>query len=415
MGLDLVSFDAALKEHYTDDRVENLVYKDNPLLALMPKMENFGGRNLPIPLIHGNPQGRSASFARAQARGQNSSSKVKEFLLKRAKDYAVATIDNEVLEASKGDANAFMEAATTEIDGAINSLTRSLAISMYRSGYGEIGQVDASTTLGSTTLVLSNPDDVTNFEVDQELDVAGTLTGASRAYGTSGNGLIVTGVDRVAGTVKFASNLNDATNGIPAIAAGDYIFVRGDHNGSTLTKLAGLEAWNPFTAPIAGDSFFGVDRSVDPTRLAGLYIDGTSAPIEEVLIDAAAKVGREGQKITHYFMNYTKYAQLEKALGSKVQYIDLKVTAEVGFRGIVINGPRGPIKVIADQNCPSNRVRGVNMEMWKLYSLGKAVRVIDTDGLQMLRQASADGVEVRYGYYANMGCRAPSSNICIKV
>lgn len=42
MGLDMTSFDAALKAHYTDDMVMNLVFKDNPLLALIPKMENFG-------------------------------------------------------------------------------------------------------------------------------------------------------------------------------------------------------------------------------------------------------------------------------------------------------------------------------------------------------------------------------------
>lgn len=28
MGLDLTSFDAALKQHYTNDRIENMVYKD---------------------------------------------------------------------------------------------------------------------------------------------------------------------------------------------------------------------------------------------------------------------------------------------------------------------------------------------------------------------------------------------------
>ena len=53
MTLDLTSFDSALKSHYTSDKVENSVYKDNPLFALIPKMEEFGGRNLPIPLIHG--------------------------------------------------------------------------------------------------------------------------------------------------------------------------------------------------------------------------------------------------------------------------------------------------------------------------------------------------------------------------
>jgi hypothetical protein len=133
------------------------------------------------------------------------------------------------------------------------------------------------------------------------------------------------------------------------------------------------------------------------------------------LIDGASLVAREGGKIDHFFMNYAKYAELEKSLGSKVQYVDMKVTADVGFRGILINGPRGPIKVVPDQNCPSNKVFGLSLDMWKLYSLGEAVRVIDTDGLQMLRQASADGVEVRYGFYGNVGCRAPGHNIHITV
>ena len=69
MSLDLTTFDAALKQHYTADRVENMVYMDNPFLALVPKMEAFGGRNLPIPLIYGNPQGRSATFSIAQSEG----------------------------------------------------------------------------------------------------------------------------------------------------------------------------------------------------------------------------------------------------------------------------------------------------------------------------------------------------------
>jgi len=48
MALDMTSFASALKQHYTSDRVENMVYRDNPLLAMVPKMENFGGKNLPI-------------------------------------------------------------------------------------------------------------------------------------------------------------------------------------------------------------------------------------------------------------------------------------------------------------------------------------------------------------------------------
>jgi hypothetical protein len=404
MSLDLVSFDAALKQHYTNDTVEMMVYKDNPFLALVKKMEDFGGRNLPIPLIYGNPQGRSASFTNAQTRGQVTNSKLADFVLTRVKDYSIATIDNETLEASKGNANAFMEAATTEIDGAINTLTRSLATALFRSGFGDIGQV---ASISSNTITLLSEESVTNFEVGMVL-VASATQGSSVLRAGSA---IIVAVDRTAGTITV-----DSAAGITGLAANDFLFVQGDRENSATPvrlKVSGLEAWIPSTTPTS-TPFFGVDRSVD-TRLGGLRIDGSALPIEEALIDAAALAAREGAKIDHFFMSYEKYAELEKALGSKVQYIDLQVKAEIGFRGIMINGPRGPIKCIPDQNCPSDRIFGLQMDMWKLYSLGKAVRVIDSDGLQMLRQANADGVEVRYGFYGNLGCRAPGYNVNIKV
>jgi hypothetical protein len=411
MTLDLPAMDAALKQYYTDDRVENMVYQDNPLMALMPKMEEFYGKNLPIPIIFGNPQGRSRTFTRAQTRGAATNSKVSDFVLTRVKDYSIADIDNETLEASKNSMGSFLDAATLEVDGAINAVTRNLGISMYRSGYGDIGQIGSIST---TTITLSNPNDVTNFEVQQELDLSATQSGALRAYGSSGNGLIITAIDRVNGVLTFGANVTDATNGIPLAAANDYIFVRGDHIASTLTSVAGLEAWVPSSNP-SSTSFFGVDRSVDVSRLGGMRYDASALPIEEALIKGASIVAREGWKLDHYFMSFATSESLEKSLGSKVQYVDLKANAEVAFRGVVINGPKGPIKIVPDQNCPSNRVFGLHMPVWKLYSLGKSVRVIDTDGLQMLRQGTADGVEVRYGNYLNMGCRAPGANINLQV
>lgn len=48
MSLDLTSFAGALKQYYTNDKVENAVYQDNPLLAMIPKMTDFTGKNLPI-------------------------------------------------------------------------------------------------------------------------------------------------------------------------------------------------------------------------------------------------------------------------------------------------------------------------------------------------------------------------------
>lgn len=409
MSLDMTSFDAALKEHYTDQRVENMVYKDNPFFALVNKYEEFGGRNLPIPLIYGNPQGRSATFTNAQTRGAATNSLITQFTLTRTKNYSIATIDNETLEASKGNANAFMEAATTEIDGAINALARDIAIDMYGTGFGGIGTL---ANVGATpTAVLEDISKITNFEVGMVCQFAEfETTGALRDSGAT---LTVVAVNRTTGAVTFGANLSTVTG----IAIGDTIFVQGDRQDSATPgaiKTSGLEAWVPSTAP-GSTAFFGVDRSVDVTRLGGIRFDGTALPIEEALIEGAATAAREGGKIDHCFMSYEKYADLEKSLGSKVQYIDLKMNAEIGFRGITINGPRGTINVIPDQNCPSNRAFMLQLDTWKLYSLGKATRVIDTDGLQMLRQASADGVEVRYGYYGNLGTKAPGYNCNIQL
>jgi hypothetical protein len=114
-------------------------------------------------------------------------------------------------------------------------------------------------------------------------------------------------------------------------------------------------------------------------------------------------------------MNYSNFADLEKALGSKVSYVDVKASPEIGFRGILIHGPRGPIKVIPDQNCPKDVAFMLQMDVWKLYSLGKAPKILDSDGLKFLRDSTADSVEVRVGYYAQLGCRGPGYNVRIKL
>ena len=398
MALNMTTFAAALKQHYTDEKIENMVYKDNPLLAMLSKYEDFGGDNLKLPVKYGIPQGRSATFSDAVANKTNS--QLKAFLLTRVANYSIASIANETIEASKGNANAFIEAATFEIDGAIESATRSLAIGLFRDGGGSIGQVD--TTVTGVTLTLVTAQNITNFEVGMQVDFYTASTGGTIR---SGGPLTIDSVNRDAGSMVFATSMTN----ISGITATDSIVPEGDYD----LMVKGLDAWLPSTAPTSGDSFFGVDRSADSTRLAGIRFDASSLPLEEGLIGAAARVAREGGKPDTCFVNYSNFADLEKALGSKVSYVDVKINPEIGFRGILIHGPRGPIKVIPDQNCPNNVAYMVQMDVWKLYSLGKAPKILDSDGLKFLRESTADAVEARIGYYAQLGCRAPGWNVRI--
>jgi hypothetical protein len=396
MSLDMTSFDAALKQHYTADRVENTVYKDNPFLAMVPKYEKFGGKNLPIPIIYGNPQGRSATFATAVANKGNSL--IEDFVLTRAKDYSIASIDNETLKASQGNANAFMEAAVTEIDGAIQAITRSLAISLYGDGTGNLGSI-VEVTGTTLTLATGTESDITNFEVGMKIqfnDGSALRDAATRT---------ITDIDRGAGSMTVDSSVHTIT-GITTL---DYVNQEGDFNA----KLKGLAAWLPVTAP-GTTSFFGVDRTSDVYRLGGVRYDASAVPIEEGLVTGLARCAREGGRPQWCFLNFDHFANLEKALGAKVQYTEHQV-GDVGFRGILIHGPRGAVKVIPDQNCPAAYAYLIDPGCVKLYSLGKAPQILDSDGLKMLREASADAVEVRVGYYAQLGFRAPGFNAVVKL
>lgn len=398
MALDVSTYTPLLKEYYTSQRIEHMVYKDNPLLAMVPKMENFGGIALPIPIIHGHNQRRSHDFATAKA--NTSTTKSKRFLLERTEDYAFASISNQVMKASRDDVGAFLEAATTEIDGAIHTATRSLAISLFRSGSGSIGQV-ANTSFATADLQLTVVDDVTNFEVDQILQFDSVDGGGTPHAGT----LTITAINRDTGVITLSANLST----ISGIATNDFIFTSGDYDG----KISGLAGWLPSTAPTSGDNFFGVDRSTDVTRLAGLRIDASGQPLEEALVTALNKVSREGGRPDVIFMSYEKFTELEHSLGSKRDYANIDINANIGFRGLRIYGPKGEVKVIADQNCPSDKAYILQMDTWKLYSLDKAPHIVESDGLKMLRETNADAVEVRIACYAQLGCTAPGYNAVV--
>ena len=398
-----------LKEHYKAERVKAMTYEHNPLYALMPKYEKFGGDGMPVPLIVTGPQRRSATFGTGQA--NTSTSVMRQFFLTRVKDYSFAAIQHEAIRASAGNADAFVRYASNEIDGAIHSLKRSLAVAMYRDGSGQIGTINSSNPAdGATSFTLATPADIVNFEVGMDIVFAADGTSALR----SGGAETITAVDRVAGTISCTALHAD-------VAACDAVFQSGDYvSASDRLKIRGLEAWVPESSSTltasATKTLFGVDRSVDTTRLGGNRFDVSALPIEESLIEGASLVAREGGAPDHIFMDFASYSNLEKALGSKVQYDKVSTSdASIGFDALVLNGPRGHMKVIPDHNAQPNVAWMLQMNTWTLNSLGAAVSILDLDGQNMLRVTDADAYETRIGFYGNVSCNAPGYNCRVKL
>lgn len=403
MALDFTSFGGAMKELYTPDKLQELVLTDRPLLAIIPKSEDFFGLDVKQPTLIGNPQNRSATFGTGQ--GQTSTSTIKAFAVTTVTDYSFCTIDNRTIKATENDKGAFAKAIEVEIDGAVNSLSNSMARQLYRSGWGGIGKIGSIT---GSVITLSDATSSFNFEIGMSVVFAATESASALNSATA---VTITAVNRSAGTVTLS-----ATTGTPA--TGNYIFCAGDRqNSASPTRLcmSGVEAWVPFGGALSGDSFFGVDRTID-SRLYGNSLDATSLNIEDALLGGIEQAVANAGSPDYVMVNPVQYLNLVRTLGAKVQYIDLDVAdTKVGFRGVQVQGPKGVVNVMQDIWCPGDRAYVIESKSLLLHSTGEAPQMFDTDGIPYLRSATSDGVDVRVYSYAQLRCLQPSHFCTVKL
>jgi len=408
-NIDLTSLNPVLKELYDDQKVLNEVYKTNPTLAMMPKMTEAGGKYYPQPVQIGVSQGRSSTFSTAQT--NQTSDVFREFLVTLASDYSLATLDNKTLLSARTDKQAFINAAKVQVDGAIRSIKNSLGSALFRSGSGSIGQISSITT---GVIVLASALDVVQFEIGMVIQANATDGGVPRAA----LGYVIS-VDRSAGTVTVSASLGGSAGSPASWAASDYLLVQGDNNA----KISGLAGWLPFAAPSSGDSWYGVDRSIDTVRLAGNRKDASNQSIEEGLQDFLTQIAINDGAPDYFITNPNSYVALQKALGSKAQIVELAAEmgkdyrAVVGFKALEIQMSGMTVKVLQDRNCPAQLGYALQMDTWKLISLGDAPQILTygAEGLEVLRVSNADAAELRVGYYANLVCNAPAYNGVIKL
>lgn len=385
-----------LKTKYDQKKLYTLMYPDAAFLATIRKDYKFGGNNARITLRYGRPQGGSMVFATAQA--NKSSSSDAGFLLTRARDYHVCSITAEALLAADGDENSILNGVKAEMDGCTMMMKRSISAQLYRNGGGQRARV---ASIATNVLTLTEPNDIVFFEVDMtvQFSAADGTSGSVRAGTTT-----VTAVDRDNGKITLAS-----AAAITDLAANDYVFRNGDFG----VAAKGLQAWLPATAPTAGDNFFGVDRSADTTRLSGVRFAATSgAAKEDTLIDCAARLGREGGTPDTVYMHNFDRADIVKSLGSKAQYDVVKSTDNIpiGFKAVILDGDKGPLKLVSDPNCPKGTFFMLQSDTWVIKSLGQLPQYADEDGNKMLRESTADQYEWRMRALWQLGCEAPGFN-----
>lgn len=323
------------------------------------------------------------------------------------------------MEQTKSNAGAFVDAAKQQMDGGFRNLTNNIAFELFGSGTATRGiSTDDSSqdgvVAGGTVLPLSNPNSIVAFEVGMLLVASATDGGA-----ISDDTVQITAVDRDNGIV-YGTASDSSLDSEWAIGSGSaYLTVSGDlpsagaANTGSFLALSGLAAWIPSTSPASNDNFWGVNRSSDPTRLAGIRYNASSLTIEEGITNALALLNREGGKPDLIVMDFASYAALVNALGAKVQYVQVNHDeVEVAFEGITFQSAYGRVTILADRSCPPQTAYILTMNTFKLRSLGKVPHILTygMEGLEGLRVGNADALEIRIAYYGNLICSAPGWN-----
>lgn len=393
--------DAIIKHLYPDPNdVLIAMYENNTLFSMLKKSFDGYGKNWHLPVRIAHTAGRSHSFDKAKA--NKNASAVVEYQITITSNYSLYSVDGRLQRQTANSKGAFVEAFEFELDSAMDAMKRNMGYEPYLNGGGAIGRVGSGQTTDTVTLL--NINDIVKFEKNQVLV-------ASAADGTSGalkaGTVTVESVDRDAGTITVTAATWDDAAGIPTIAANDYLFTEGDFG----LGIKGLAAWIPATAPSPGDDFFGLDRSVDPVRLAGSRVDLRQLGPEEQVMKMCQVAARNGGKLSHVFYNDLDFLALVLALGGRRIITNTEVDGKIGFEGVKVATGSGTVECFSDYNQTQGIAHGLDLDKWEIKGPGQFPFIEARDGGKIVREDSADAFEGRIIAYNQMQCRKVAGSV----
>lgn len=376
-----------IKNTFTREAPINLAARNHPFFQDVRKVAGFTGSQLECPVQIGNVQGVSNTFAQAKTSSKAHSGV--RWALTRAPKYAYHEIEAETLYATGDDKGAFVREVTMATRSMIEEWGNQYAFDLYGDGTGLLGTVGS---LATDTVTLANPDDILKFEVGMTIDV---FIAASTSRGQA----VIESVDEEAGTFTFETGTTPG-----GTIATDELYVHGSKDNA----ISGLQAWIPDAAPGA-TLFFGVNRTVHPTRLAGYRVAATTADLSEALMDLAAKIHRRKGRPDRVYMAPTTFTALAKVMDAKIMRED-GGDASFGREFIYLATPAGVLKCMPDADCDPSRAYMLQLSSWEVRHLLPLPHMVDDDGQIRLRLINDDGIEMRARGWSQLVCKAPGYN-----
>lgn len=300
---------AMLKTYYAKDGLQNLLYRNDPLLKSL-KTQRVEGKQANFSALYSRGGAVSANFLTAKALATQNA-QAKEFQVTPGQLFSCCVFNNKELLASKTLRGAYINVASAKFFASSESFRKTMAVALYGTGHGEL-----FTTSASITLTADNQNNITfpQYAI-MGIDIGSKLEVKATAAATSITATLI--VNSINGTTVNCTSDTAAT-----AASGSVVCIAGctDSNGNGLLPV-GLAGWLPSGTVATTDSFFGVNRSTARDRLAGVVTTATSGEAKYKTIERAIlALRRQGSLCDKIVMNDEDYLALSQEIDAKTYF-----------------------------------------------------------------------------------------------
>lgn len=390
------------------DGIEDYLYEDRPLYAMMPKSEDWEGDKLKVTVKYSN--GTSVASKFGTAKKNKRINRYSQMAVETADLFALWSVDNKLITLSrsnKGSLVRYLDEATTD---AMEKFRRRTAWQLWGNGGGAAAQI---LSISGNQAALKNPHSIRNFEIDDVVEFAPD-------DGRAGAGVFdairtITDIDEDDGILFFDSTL--AT--ISGLAGGHFIFQEDDYADDNHV-IKGVFAYLCLQQPGTGaepGSIWGMDRTVYPTRLGGhRFTPSGNLIVTEAIKEALTRAYRRNITTTHMFASPEIFNEVEMSLESSVRRTQ-ETIGKVGFEALTFTRQGGSVvKLYQDADMPlgpngEELIAGLNMPKWKFHTAEEWPMWLTLDGSKkFLPEEHANTREGRLGGYGNSYTRSPGQN-----
>lgn len=428
VGSTVNGFDAFLKDNYTGDEIARTVNEDHFFLDDLDTKSRGTGRRKIVPLIDGNPQGLAPTVVTAQlgAEGVQPGANIigAAWTISWGDYVGHVDIGDKVIDASASDMGAFFEDMKEEIDGIYRAFADTMSSYLLRGPGHALGQ---ASNLAAGVITLATASDIVNFERGQIL-VQSAGDGSTSSDTLLGPGTLgfVFAVNYNSGVLSVATTAALAlagTAGSPTNwTSTGFLFRDGDFGATAyagagsapaFTRIVlGYGAWNPATDPTA-TLFEGVDRSVNIIRRSGARLTSAECSglgIEQRLKRLAVRMSSRAKKAKKGLVHPEQWQALADSLETK-GLRNITSTDEVGvfnFESIKLNTPAGAIPIYSDKFMDPLAAYLYDPKGIRMQTLSGFPKVVNGDGMSMLRKATENTFEYRIAAYPAYWHRDPA-------